>query len=166
MSDQNVMIVVSDLHKQLGTQEVLTGVNLKIPRGETCVILGRSDSTLNRSGVRMGTSEFYRLVEAFPEVADSLVVDTGQGGRDGKLILFVVLTHGLQLDHDLRARLRLRIKEQLSPRHAPDDVIQVSVIPRRVEGPGECSAGPGCQGSPRVGDGLCRVHPINRTGRR
>ena len=55
---------------------------VRIKARGSCVILGRSDSTLNRSGVRMGTSEFYRLVEAFPEVADSLVVDTGQGGRD------------------------------------------------------------------------------------
>jgi acetoacetyl-CoA synthetase len=107
---------------------------VRISAGGSCVILGRSDSTLNRSGVRMGTSEFYRLVEAFPEVADSLVIDTGQGGRDGRLILFVVLTNGVQLDQDLLARLRLKIREQLSPRHAPDDVIQVFAIPRTLTG--------------------------------
>ncbi len=107
---------------------------VRINPSGSCVILGRSDSTLNRSGVRMGTSEFYRVVEAFPEIADSLVVDTGHGARDGKVILFVVLSDGLILDEDLRKLLRRQIKEQLSPRHAPDDVIQVAVIPRTLTG--------------------------------
>jgi acetoacetyl-CoA synthetase len=82
----------------------------------------------------MGTSDFYRLVEAFPEIADSLVVDTGQGGRDGKLMLFVVLTEGARLDEELRGRLKKKIKEQLSPRHTPDDIIEVSLIPRTLTG--------------------------------
>ena len=59
-----------------------------------CVIYGRSDATLNRGGVRMGTSEFYRVVERLPEVADSLVVDTGQLGQEGRLILYVVPADG------------------------------------------------------------------------
>jgi acetoacetyl-CoA synthetase len=107
---------------------------VRVSASGSCVILGRSDSTLNRSGVRMGTSEFYRLVEAFPEVADSLVVDTGQGGHDGRLLLFVVLVDGARMDEHLRDRLRTRIKQHLSPRHAPDDVIQVAVIPRTLTG--------------------------------
>ena len=65
-----------------------------------CVIFGRSDATLNRGGVRMGTSEFYRVVERLPEIADSLVVDTGQLGEDGRLILYVVLAPGHELDDD------------------------------------------------------------------
>ena len=67
----------------------------------SCVIYGRSDATLNRGGVRMGTSEFYRVVEAFPEVADSLVVDTGRLGADGRLVLFVQLAPGQELTDDL-----------------------------------------------------------------
>ena len=103
------------------------------PRG-SCVIMGRSDSTLNRSGVRMGTSEFYRVVEKFPELVDSLVVDTGHDGKDGKLLLFVVLDGGRELDDDLRVKLVREIREQLSPRHAPDLIIQVASIPRTLTG--------------------------------
>jgi acetoacetyl-CoA synthetase len=103
------------------------------PRG-SCVIMGRSDSTLNRSGVRMGTSEFYRLVENFPEIVDSLVVDTGHDGQDGKLLLFIVLSGDGQLDDDLRQRLVRQIKDQLSPRHTPDMIVQVAAIPRTLTG--------------------------------
>jgi acetoacetyl-CoA synthetase len=107
---------------------------VRITPSGSCVILGRSDSTLNRNGVRMGTSEFYRIVERFPEIADSLVVDTGHDGRDGRLILFVVLGGNAHLDEDLRRKLVREIREQLSPRHAPDEVIQVSAIPRTLTG--------------------------------
>jgi acetoacetyl-CoA synthetase len=99
-----------------------------------CIIYGRSDATLNRGGVRMGTSEFYRVVEAFDEVADSLVVDTGRLGAEGRLILFVVPAGGHQLDDDLKARLRAALRKQLSPRHAPDEVYQVPGIPRTLSG--------------------------------
>ena len=71
-----------------------------------CIIYGRSDATLNRGGVRMGTSEFYRAVEGFDEIADSLVVDTGRLGAEGRLILYVVLAEGAELDDDLKSRLR------------------------------------------------------------
>jgi acetoacetyl-CoA synthetase len=98
------------------------------------VIMGRSDSTLNRSGVRMGTSDFYRLVENFPEIADSLVVDTGHDGQDGKLLLFIVLTGDGTLDDELRRRLVRQIKDQLSPRHTPDMIVQVAAIPRTLTG--------------------------------
>src|ERR1022692_1488692 len=99
-----------------------------------CVIYGRSDATLNRGGVRMGTSEFYRVVERLPEVADSLVVDTGQLGRDGRLILYVVPADGCELDDDLTARIRSLLRSQLSPRHVPDEIHQVPGIPRTLSG--------------------------------
>jgi acetoacetyl-CoA synthetase len=99
-----------------------------------CVIYGRSDATLNRGGVRMGTSEFYRVVEGFPEVADSLVVDTGALGSEGRLVLFVVPAAGTELDDDLTARLRAALRAQLSPRHVPDEIHRVQGIPRTLSG--------------------------------
>jgi acetoacetyl-CoA synthetase len=100
-----------------------------------CVIYGRSDATLNRGGVRMGTSEFYRVVEAAPEVADSLVVDTGRlGSDDGRLILFVVPADGCEVDDDLKQKLRAALRAQLSPRHVPDEIHQVPGIPRTLSG--------------------------------
>jgi acetoacetyl-CoA synthetase len=104
-----------------------------LPDG-ACVIYGRSDATLNRGGVRMGTSEFYRAVEAFEEVADSLVVDTGRLGAEGRLILFVVPADGAELDDDLAGRLRSALRAQLSPRHVPDEIHQVPGIPRTLSG--------------------------------
>jgi acetoacetyl-CoA synthetase len=98
------------------------------------IIYGRSDATLNRGGVRMGTSEFYRAVEAFAEVGDSLVVDTGQLGADGRLILFVLPAEGAELDDDLRNRIRAALRAQLSPRHVPDEIHQVPGIPRTLSG--------------------------------
>jgi acetoacetyl-CoA synthetase len=99
-----------------------------------CVIYGRSDATLNRGGVRMGTSEFYRVVEGFDEVADSLVVDTGRLGAEGRLILYVMPAAGCELDDDLAARLRAALRSQLSPRHVPDEIHQVPGIPRTLSG--------------------------------
>jgi acetoacetyl-CoA synthetase len=99
-----------------------------------CVIYGRSDATLNRGGVRMGTSEFYRVVEGFPEIADSLVVDTGRLGAEGRLILYVLPAEGAELDDDLAARLRAALRSQLSPRHVPDEIHQVPGIPRTLSG--------------------------------
>ena len=99
-----------------------------------CIIYGRSDATLNRGGVRMGTSEFYRAVEAFSEVGDSLVVDTGRLGAEGRLILFVVPAEGAELDDDLKNRLRAALRAQLSPRHVPDEIHQVPGIPRTLSG--------------------------------
>ncbi len=99
-----------------------------------CVIYGRSDATLNRGGVRMGTSEFYRVVEAFGEIADSLVVDTGRLGAEGRLILYVVPAAGFQLDDELAGRLRAALRAQLSPRHVPDEIHQVPGIPRTLSG--------------------------------
>jgi acetoacetyl-CoA synthetase len=99
-----------------------------------CIIYGRSDATLNRGGVRMGTSEFYRVVEAMPEVGDSLVVDTGRLGQPGRLILFVVPAAGAELDAGLTGRLRAALRAQLSPRHVPDEIHQVPGIPRTLSG--------------------------------
>jgi len=99
----------------------------------SCVIYGRSDSTLNRGGVRMGTSEFYRVVEDLPEVEDSLVIDTSAADIEGKLLLFVVLAPGASLEA-VTAELRTRIRSQLSPRHVPDDVIAIDVVPRTING--------------------------------
>jgi acetoacetyl-CoA synthetase len=99
-----------------------------------CVIFGRSDATLNRGGVRMGTSEFYRVVESFPEVTDSLVVDTGRLGADGRLVLFVQLAPGRELDDDLAGRIRAALRKQLSPRHVPDEIVSVPGVPRTLSG--------------------------------
>jgi acetoacetyl-CoA synthetase len=99
-----------------------------------CVIFGRSDATLNRGGVRMGTSEFYRVIESFPEVADSLVVDTGRLGQEGKLMLFVQLTEGSTLDDDLIKRIAVALRGQLSPRHVPDEIRVVPGVPRTLSG--------------------------------
>ncbi|HVA20175.1 MAG TPA: acetoacetate--CoA ligase [Solirubrobacteraceae bacterium] len=106
------------------------------PRGGA-VIYGRSDSTINRQGVRMGTSEIYRAVLAVPEVLDALVVDVpGRAGTntEGELWmpLFVVLAPGVALDEDLAAQIKRRIREDCSPRHVPNDVFAVSEIPRTL----------------------------------
>jgi acetoacetyl-CoA synthetase len=103
------------------------------PRG-SAVIYGRSDSTLNRGGVRMGTSEFYRVVEGFAEVADSLVIDTSGVGRgDGELICFLVLQPGAELV-DLEPKLRAELRSQLSPRHVPNRFVVVDDVPRTLNG--------------------------------
>jgi acetoacetyl-CoA synthetase len=99
-----------------------------------CVIYGRSDSTINRQGVRMGTSEIYRVVETLPEVLDSLVVDLELLGRESYMPLFVVLRDGIELDETLRSRIRQAIRQEISPRHAPDDIFAVTQIPYTLSG--------------------------------
>ena len=101
----------------------------------SCVVTGRSDATLNRGGVRLGTGEFYSVVEELPEVSDSLVVhlEDDEGGA-GELILFVVLAEGLELDDDLRAAIGRTLRSQLSPRHVPDTIHAVPAIPRTLTG--------------------------------
>jgi acetoacetyl-CoA synthetase len=100
-----------------------------------CVITGRSDATLNRGGVRLGTSEFYSVVEALEAVLDSVVVhlEDPQGGA-GELLLFVVLADGLTLDDALRATIARELRTALSPRHVPDQVFQVEAVPRTLSG--------------------------------
>jgi acetoacetyl-CoA synthetase len=99
-----------------------------------CVIYGRSDATLNRGGVRMGTSEFYRIVEDLPEVTDSLVIDTGKLGTEGRLMLYLVLAPGVSLDDALTAKIRALLRSALSPRHVPDEIHQVPGVPRTLSG--------------------------------
>lgn len=103
------------------------------PRGGA-VIYGRSDATINRHGIRMGTAELYRAVEAQPEVLDSLVVDLEYLGRPSWMPLFVVLRDGLVLDESLTKRLKAAIREALSPRHVPDEIFPVSAVPRTLSG--------------------------------
>lgn len=106
----------------------------RTPRG-SYVIYGRSDSTLNRGGVRMGTADFYAVVEALPGIADSLVIDTTGVGAvgEGELLCFVVLDPGAHAE-EVRALLRRELRAQLSPRHVPDRVIIVDAIPRTLNG--------------------------------
>jgi acetoacetyl-CoA synthetase len=99
----------------------------------TCAITGRSDATLNRGGVRLGTSEFYSVVEGLDEVLDSVVVhlEDPEGGA-GDLLLFVVLADGVTLDDALRARIARELRTNLSPRHVPDEIYQVGAVPRTL----------------------------------
>ncbi len=102
--------------------------------GEGCVIFGRSDATINRYGLRMGTSELYSAVEALPEVMDSMVVDLEYLGKESYMPLFVVLRPGTTLDDALKAKLNNAIKVALSPRFTPNDIFQVAEIPRTLSG--------------------------------
>lgn len=103
------------------------------PRGGA-IIYGRSDATINRHGIRMGTSELYRAVEEIPEVLDSLVVDLEYLGKESYMPLFVVLRPGKELTPELSSTLCERIKDALSPRHVPNEVFQVPAIPRTLTG--------------------------------
>jgi acetoacetyl-CoA synthetase len=104
------------------------------PRG-TCDVLGRSDATLNRGGVRLGTGEFYGVLDALPEIDDSLVVHLeGETGGRGTLILFVVLADTCELDDALRSRIAKELRRQRSPRHVPDEVYAVRAVPCTLTG--------------------------------
>jgi acetoacetyl-CoA synthetase len=100
----------------------------------TAIIYGRSDATINRHGIRMGTSELYRVVEAFEEVADALVIDLEYLGRPSMMLLFVVLRGAQQLDDALSKRLLSAIREQLSARHVPNAVHAIREVPRTMSG--------------------------------
>jgi acetoacetyl-CoA synthetase len=109
------------------------------PDDGQCTIYGRSDSTLNRGGVRMGTSEFYRIVESLPEIHGSLVIDTtglAPDGKEtpGKLLLFVALRASATLDEALAGRIRQRLKIELSPRYLPDEIFEVPEVPQTLNG--------------------------------
>jgi acetoacetyl-CoA synthetase len=99
-----------------------------------CIIYGRSDATINRHGLRMGTSEIYSAVEALPEVLDSMVVDLEYLGKDSYMPLFVALRPGVELDVALRERINKAIRSALSPRFVPDDIFAVAEIPRTLSG--------------------------------
>jgi len=107
---------------------------LKITPDGGCIIYGRSDATINRHGLRMGTSELYSAVEALPEVMDSMVVDLEYLGRESYMPLFVVLREGVVLDDAMKARLNNAVKQALSPRFVPDEIFQVPEIPRTLSG--------------------------------
>jgi acetoacetyl-CoA synthetase len=101
----------------------------------SCVVTGRSDATLNRGGVRLGTSELYAVVEDVDEVLDSLIVHLEDpDGGNGELILFTVLREGTELDDDLRRRIARSLRDALSPRHVPDTIVAVPHIPRTMTG--------------------------------
>ena len=103
-------------------------------QGYGCVIYGRSDATINRHGLRMGTSEIYSAVEALPEVLDSMVVDLEYLGRESYMPLFVALRPGLNLDDALTSRIQQAIRQALSPRFLPNAIFQVAEIPRTLSG--------------------------------
>jgi acetoacetyl-CoA synthetase len=107
---------------------------LKVGSHGGCIIYGRSDATINRHGLRMGTSELYSAVEALPEVLDSMVVDLEYLGRESYMPLFVVLREGLHLDDALRTKIVQAIKTALSPRFVPNEIFQVAEIPRTLSG--------------------------------
>ncbi|HET9718775.1 MAG TPA: acetoacetate--CoA ligase, partial [Solirubrobacteraceae bacterium] len=98
------------------------------------IIYGRSDSTINRGGVRMGTSEIYRAVLALDDVLDALVIDRPREGTDGWLSLFVVLRDGVTVDAELEGRIRARLRADCSPRHVPDEIVQIVEVPRTLSG--------------------------------
>jgi acetoacetyl-CoA synthetase len=107
---------------------------LRIAPDGGCIIYGRSDATINRHGLRMGTSELYSAVEALPEVMDSMVVDLEYLGRESYMPLFVVLRPGVALDNAMKAKLAGAIRSALSPRFVPDEILQVPEIPRTLSG--------------------------------
>jgi acetoacetyl-CoA synthetase len=107
---------------------------VKITSRGSAVIYGRSDSTINRKGIRMGSSEIYRVVEDIAEILDSLVIGIERPGGNYYMPLFVVLKPGIELDDALRMRIRDKIRISLSPHHVPDDIIVVAEIPRTLNG--------------------------------
>jgi acetoacetyl-CoA synthetase len=107
---------------------------IEITSRGTAVIYGRSDSTINRSGVRMGTSEIYRAVLGLDDVLDALVVDIPRPGTEGWMPLFVVLREEAELDDELRREIARRVREQCSPRHVPDEVFAIAEVPRTLSG--------------------------------
>jgi acetoacetyl-CoA synthetase len=107
---------------------------IEITERGTAIIYGRSDSTINRGGVRMGTSEIYRAVLSLDEIADALVVDVPREGEENWMPLFVVLADGAELDDELVKRIARRVREDCSPRHVPNEVFAVPEVPRTLSG--------------------------------
>ncbi|MGI8506731.1 MAG: acetoacetate--CoA ligase [Solirubrobacteraceae bacterium] len=107
---------------------------IEITSRGTAIIYGRSDSTINRGGVRMGTSEIYRAVLEVPEVVDALVVDLPREGTDGWMPLFVVLGEDASLSDELVAQIRRRVREDCSPRHVPNEIRAIPAVPRTLSG--------------------------------
>lgn len=107
---------------------------LKITKEESAMIYGRSDSTINRMGVRSGSSEIYNSVEAIDEIIDSLVIDLSGYQRQAYMPLFIVLREKITLTDDLKEKIKAKIKKDISPRHIPDDIFAVKEIPRTLTG--------------------------------
>jgi acetoacetyl-CoA synthetase len=107
---------------------------IEITERGTAIIYGRSDSTINRDGVRMGTSELYRAVLSVDEVVDALVVDVPREATSGWIVLFVVLRDERSLTPDLERAIKKRLRDDCSPRHVPDEICQVAEIPRTMSG--------------------------------
>jgi acetoacetyl-CoA synthetase len=107
---------------------------IEITERGTAIIYGRSDSTINRGGIRMGTSEIYRAVLSIDAIVDALVVDLPRPGTDGWMPLFVVLREGAELDEELPREIARRVREQCSPRHVPDEVFEIAEVPRTLSG--------------------------------
>jgi len=107
---------------------------IEITERGTAIIYGRSDSTINRGGIRMGTSEIYRAVLADDDIADALVVDIPREGTEGWMPLFVVLAEGAELTDDLKKRVAAEIRTRCSPRHVPNEMIQIEAVPRTLSG--------------------------------
>jgi acetoacetyl-CoA synthetase len=103
------------------------------PRG-SCIIYGRSDSTINRQGIRMGTSEIYRVVESLPEIVDSLVIDLEILGGESYLPLFVVLAPGSDLDEALQRKILQKVRLDVSPRHVPNEIFEIEQVPYTLSG--------------------------------
>jgi acetoacetyl-CoA synthetase len=106
---------------------------IRITKRDTAVISGRSDSTINRGGIRMGTAEIYRAVLALDEITDALVVDIADGD-DAWMPLFVVLREDVELNEELERAIARRVREDCSPRHVPSDVYEVEEVPRTLSG--------------------------------
>jgi acetoacetyl-CoA synthetase len=109
---------------------------VRITPGGSCVIYGRSDSTINRGGIRMGTAELYRAALGVEAVVDALAVDVPErsGTGNARLLLFVVLADGAELTDELAAEIRRRIRTDCSPRHVPDELVAVAAVPRTLSG--------------------------------
>jgi acetoacetyl-CoA synthetase len=107
---------------------------IEITERGTAIIYGRSDATINRGGIRMGTSEIYRAVLGCDAVVDAVVVDVPREGTDGWMPLFVVLRGGSVLDETLKDEITQRVRTHCSPRHAPDEIVQITEVPRTLSG--------------------------------
>lgn len=107
---------------------------IKITSYGSAIIYGRSDSTINRKGIRMGSSEIYRVVEDIPEVLDSLIIGLERPGGNYYMPLFVVLRSGIELDDALKTRIRSALRAQLTPHHVPDDIVAIAEVPRTLSG--------------------------------
>jgi acetoacetyl-CoA synthetase len=107
---------------------------IKITNRGSVLIYGRSDSTINRFGIRMGTSEMYRTIEEMPEVVDSLVVDLEVLGGTSYMPLFIVLKAGVKLDDELKRKIKEKVRRTLSPRHVPDQIFDIPEVPRTLNG--------------------------------